>query len=84
MDSRRNVTIFVQKILDCLKQPFKIGDNCIQAGISIGIATYPNDGRDAETLLKHADIAMYQAKSEGKNTFKFYCSAPHTLVQNKF
>src|SRR5690606_19655348 len=42
---------------------------------SIGIATFPNDGRDGETLLKHADIAMYRAKEAGKNQYQFY--SPH-------
>src|SRR5690606_32526478 len=39
---------------------------------SIGISMYPEDGRDLEILLKHADSAMYTAKSKGKNTYRFY------------
>jgi diguanylate cyclase (GGDEF)-like protein len=39
---------------------------------SIGISTHPRDGLDEQTLTKNADIAMYQAKAEGKNNFQFY------------
>jgi EAL domain-containing protein (putative c-di-GMP-specific phosphodiesterase class I) len=48
-----------------------MGQECRVTG-SIGIATYPNDARDAVTLMKHADMAMYLAKEEGKNNFQFY------------
>jgi EAL domain-containing protein (putative c-di-GMP-specific phosphodiesterase class I) len=48
-----------------------MGHECRVTG-SIGIASYPNDARDAAMLLKHADMAMYLAKEEGKNNFQFY------------
>jgi diguanylate cyclase (GGDEF)-like protein/PAS domain S-box-containing protein len=61
-----------RRILASLHAPVRImGQECRVTG-SIGIATYPNDARDAVTLMKHADMAMYLAKEEGKNNFQFY------------
>ncbi|WP_234814667.1 EAL domain-containing protein [Noviherbaspirillum denitrificans] len=63
------------RIADAFHHPFDLarGKNMVSA--SIGVSLYPHDGGDAETLLKHADIAMYQAKSEGKGKFHFYESS---------
>ena len=60
------------KILSSLNRPFFIDDIELRIGISIGISIFPNDGSDAETLLKNADIALYHAKDRGKNTYQFY------------
>src|SRR6202022_294870 len=43
----------------------------VQVAASIGLSTYPEDGQDAETLLKNADTAMYEAKKKGRNTYQF-------------
>jgi diguanylate cyclase (GGDEF)-like protein len=64
--------IVAQKILAAAARPFTLmGQEC-RVTASIGISTYPQDGLDEQTLTKNADIAMYQAKSEGKNNFQFY------------
>lgn len=55
--------IVCQKISDAIQQPFIIEGHCLNIGISIGIATYPAHGNDCDTLLQHADVAMYSAKS---------------------
>jgi len=55
-----------------LSQPFNIGNHEIKIGSSIGIALFPDHGSDKETLLKHADQAMYQAKNAGKGRYKIY------------
>jgi len=55
------------KILDALKQPFELTGHEIHIGASIGIALYPESGENLETLIKHADIAMYRVKNTGKN-----------------
>lgn len=60
------------KIIEVLKEPFRISNNDIIAGTSIGIAVYPEAGEDISTLVKNADIAMYQAKSEERNCYRFY------------
>ena len=61
-----------KRILASLHAPVTIKDQECRVTGSIGIASYPNDARDAATLMKHADMAMYLAKDEGKNNFQFY------------
>ena len=61
-----------QKLIDALAAPFIIGGREYRITASIGVAAYPQDGGDPETLLKHADIAMYRAKERGRNGFEFY------------
>jgi diguanylate cyclase (GGDEF)-like protein len=64
--------IVAQKILAAAAQPFTLMGQEFRVTASIGISTYPQDGLDEQTLTKNADIAMYQAKAEGKNNFQFY------------
>jgi diguanylate cyclase (GGDEF)-like protein len=64
-----------QKILGSLTQPFLFQNMELRIGASIGISIFPSDGTDEVTLLKHSDIAMYQAKSAGKSNYRFF-SAP--------
>ncbi|CAN5267785.1 hypothetical protein BH11PSE11_BH11PSE11_27960 [soil metagenome] len=65
-------SIVAQKILAAASRPFYIDQQECQLSASIGIAVYPDDGIDALSLLKNSDIAMYRAKSDGKNGFQFY------------
>jgi diguanylate cyclase (GGDEF)-like protein len=64
--------IVAQKILAAAARPFTLMGQEFRVTASIGISTYPQDGLDEQTLTKNADIAMYQAKAEGKNNFQFY------------
>ena len=70
--NRDNAAFIARKILASLKQPFNVEGHEIFVGISIGIAVFPDDGDSIETLVKHADIAMYHAKDSGRNDFKFF------------
>jgi diguanylate cyclase (GGDEF)-like protein len=65
-------TTVAQRILALTAKPFTLIGQEFRVTASIGISTYPQDGRDEQTLTKNADIAMYQAKAEGKNNFQFY------------
>jgi diguanylate cyclase (GGDEF)-like protein len=60
------------KVLAGFKPNFSIDGHELALSASIGICTYPEDGRDAQTLLSNADIAMYRAKEQGRNRFCFY------------
>jgi diguanylate cyclase (GGDEF)-like protein/PAS domain S-box-containing protein len=60
------------KIIAALAAPFSIYGQEVFVGASVGIAVFPLSGEDAETLTKHADIAMYRAKDEGRNTYHFF------------
>jgi len=61
-----------RKLLDALREPFVIETMPLHVSGSVGISLYPDDGRDADALLKNADIAMYRAKDSGRNTCVFY------------
>jgi predicted signal transduction protein with EAL and GGDEF domain len=68
----RDVEIVARKVLAALMRPVLIEGQEYRVTASVGIAMYPSDGEDEQSLMKNADIAMYSAKEEGKNTFKFY------------
>ena len=62
----------VSKLHTDFQQPFKCFDHEINSTVSIGIAIYPDDGIDSITLVKHADMAMYNAKDRGRNSYSFF------------
>jgi len=68
------------KIIEQLTRPFRINNVEIYATCSLGIAVYPDNGADFDTLLKNADVAMYRAKDGGRNTFRFYDAEMNTSV----
>lgn len=61
-----------ERILADFHNPIKIDDHFIKTSISIGVAMYPQDGSDTQTLFMNADTAMYHAKTKGKSTFSFF------------
>ncbi|MEO8152346.1 MAG: EAL domain-containing protein [Rhizobacter sp.] len=67
-----------RKIIHAIAQPFMLIGHEFRVTGSVGIALYPEDGLDEQTLTKHADIAMYHAKKEGKNNFQFYSQRLNT------
>ena len=68
----RDAETVAQKILDLLLQPFQINGQEMQIGCSIGIALFPSDGEDVDTLLRNSDIALYHAKHNGHNDYHFF------------
>ncbi|MCP1289969.1 EAL domain-containing protein [Chromobacterium sp. S0633] len=60
------------KIVKACARPFRLEEQEVEVGCSVGISIYPRDGQDAETLMRNADAAMYQAKNDGKGAFRFY------------
>jgi predicted signal transduction protein with EAL and GGDEF domain len=64
-----------QRILDTIKQPFNLEGHQLHISSSIGIALYPQNGEDAETLLRNADAALYRVKQQGRNNYQFYTAA---------
>ena len=67
-----DASVMAKKILNALTSSHSLGDTSLHITLSIGLSTYPEDGGDAETLLKNADTAMYQAKKNGRNNYQFY------------
>lgn len=72
ISSERACAVVSQKIITALSQTFKIQSNEILVSSSIGISMFPEDGHDVNTLLQYADMAMYQAKHENRDMFKFF------------
>lgn len=74
------MTVIAEKILRELGAPFDIQGYHLSTSASIGIAVYPDDGSDFDTLLKKADTAMYQSKKSGRSTYRFYTEQMNTEV----
>lgn len=67
-----HVTNIVRRLIDHIGHKFNVEDRELYIGSSVGIALFPKDGEDSETLLKNADAAMYRAKQHDKGGFRFY------------
>jgi diguanylate cyclase (GGDEF)-like protein/PAS domain S-box-containing protein len=67
------IDLTAQRIIDALAAPYLLDGKSVYIGASIGIALYPADGRDAETLRSSAEAALHQAKAQGKGTVSFFC-----------
>ncbi len=72
VESAQEAAAVSQRILTALHRPFNLGGRETLVGSSIGISLYPADGADADTLIKHADLAMYRAKELGKGSYQFF------------
>ncbi len=73
--SRERLAALAQRIVSAVDQPLVVDEYEQYLTASIGIAVAPLDGEDVETLVKHADVAMYRAKERGRNTFQFFTPA---------
>jgi diguanylate cyclase (GGDEF)-like protein len=69
---KKDATNIAQRILDALKPVFNLNGYEARISLSIGIAVYPFDGEDAETLVKNADVALYRTKEDGRNGYQVY------------
>jgi len=83
VDGAEQVRSVAQKLLRAFAEPFRVDGQDLFATLSIGIALHPRDGADAENLLRHADTAMYQAKSDGRDGLKFYTPVMSTAVSER-
>ena len=72
IDHARDAELVAASILDALADGFVLGDHEVFLGGSVGVAVFPEHGEEPETLVSHADLAMYRAKSVGGNTFRLY------------
>ena len=70
--SEKDISQLAKKILDTMITSFVIEGHDLFMTASIGVSIFPNDGEDAETLLRNADVAMYRAKDLGRNNYQFY------------
>ncbi len=72
IEHAEDAALTAQKVFAALVLPHRIDEHAIHIGASIGISIYPDDGQDAETLIKCADSAMYHAKENGRNHYQFF------------
>jgi diguanylate cyclase (GGDEF)-like protein len=72
LEAAKYAAVVAKRLITAMEAPFLISGSDLFITVSIGIAVYPNDGITPEQLLKAADVAMYQAKAQGKNCMRFY------------
>ena len=77
------VDLVARKILEQMCLPFQLQQQDVGISSSIGIAVFPHDGFDSETLIKSADSAMYQAKDSGRNAFQFFSAETNKKVHKR-
>ena len=83
IDSLLDAEVVAEKMLRALSQEFILGEQSFYISGSIGIAVYPDDGKDVDQLLQKADTAMYCSKEEGRNTYHFYTPSMNQHVQER-
>jgi len=79
----RDAETVARKILSQVALPTALGDLEVHVSPSVGISIYPDNGTDPETLLRHADVAMYHAKKAGRNAFQFFAPAMNASARER-
>jgi len=72
IDGPRDAEECAEKLLEALRLPYVLDGHELHVSVSIGIALYPQDGTEAEVLIRNADSAMYEAKEQGRDNYQFY------------
>ncbi|MGK7346095.1 MAG: putative bifunctional diguanylate cyclase/phosphodiesterase [Candidatus Nitrospinota bacterium M3_3B_026] len=75
MEHEEDVDSVARKIFQEMAEPFLLGGQELFVTVSVGVAIYPDDGEEADTIIKNADVAMYRAKERGKNNYMLYTPA---------
>ncbi|MBK8175644.1 MAG: EAL domain-containing protein [Rhodospirillales bacterium] len=80
---RDDAEALARRLISILSEPFELGGERIHCGASVGISRYPGDGNDADDLLRHANLALYKAKSAGRNSLCFFTPAMNEEVRER-
>ncbi len=83
LSAAEDSALVAQKILSALSAPFVINGQDLRTGASLGIAIYPQDGEDVETLLKNSDTAMYHAKEAGRSNYQFFAQTMNAAAAER-
>ncbi|HVE65697.1 MAG TPA: bifunctional diguanylate cyclase/phosphodiesterase, partial [Thermoanaerobaculia bacterium] len=79
-EEKEDAAIIARRMLRAIAEPHAIEHHDLHVTTSIGVSVYPDDGRDAETLIKNADTAMYQAKENGRQSYQFFKSSMNAVA----
>lgn len=83
VETELDACVVAEKILSAIREPIRLGNCQIHMTTSIGISIFPEDGGSSDDLLKNADMAMYEAKSTGRNIYKFFSGKLNDQVQER-
>jgi diguanylate cyclase (GGDEF)-like protein len=83
IETTADIVNVARKAIDVVSRPVTVGGQQVTVGCSIGIAVYPDGGQDVDTLLKHADMAMYQAKGLRGSAYRFYTEKLNVEAMNQ-
>jgi len=83
MESVKDIVSVIERIAKVLNEPYELESMELQVTSSIGAAVYPHDGEDADTLLKHADTAMYKAKDSGRNSYQLFAPEMNAITMER-
>lgn len=81
LESLAHIAVVAQNILHRMSEPFQLGIESAYVSASVGITLYPQDARDIDTLLKNADQAMYSAKNQGRNRYRYFTESMQQATQ---
>jgi diguanylate cyclase (GGDEF)-like protein/PAS domain S-box-containing protein len=83
VEHEEDAAFSARKILRSLSAPHRIDNKSLDINVSVGMSTYPTDGRDAESLMNNADTAMYEAKQHGRNSYRFFRREMHARIADR-
>ena len=85
LSSANQASDVAEKLLGVMLEPVELKGEPHQLSLSIGVSLFPDDGDDSESLIRHADVAMYRAKLDGRNCYRFYSQEQeeHLLQRQK-
>lgn len=83
-ENQEAIAAWIGRLMERFSHPFTVAEHQLFITCSIGLSIYPRDGGDVQSLLKHADAAMYQAKAHGRNQFQFFIPSMNQRVRERF
>ena len=83
IESQSQAEDTADRIVRTCASPFGVSGKTFVLGASVGISLYPRDGADAQTLIRHSDVAMYSSKTDGKGQYRFYDASLHETLKSK-